>query len=189
MSLPFRIALLDPCYRQRAKFCHALQGATLHVNPVDSVAEFYDYGARAQSLLVPDRDAIFEDVMAALAGRSLSIPIIVFGDALDFGRAMAVMNKGADHYLNINLPRVEIVDQLARAISKHNQKGSAACVDHTSALTVREADILNFVTKGFTSKAIGRQLCISHRTVDAHRAKILRKLKLPRIAHLALVAQ
>ena len=164
-------------------------GAALHVNPVDSVAEFFDYGARAQGLLVPDRDAIFEDVMAALADRSLSIPIIAFGDALDFNRAMAVMNKGASHYLNITLRLEEIVDQLASAISKHSQKSGVARADHTGALTLREADILSFVTKGYTSKAIGRQLSISHRTVDAHRAKILRKLKLPRIAHLALVAQ
>ena len=186
---PHHIALVDPCYRQRARICHTLARPALFVNPLDSIAEFLEYGMHAQGLLVPDRDYVFEDAMAALAGRSLSIPFIVFGDAMDFSRAMAVMNKGADFYLNITLQPEEIVGQLMSAMSTYQQKGGALPIKPADSLTLREEDILNFVSKGYTSKAIGRQLSISHRTVDAHRAKIMKKLKLPRIAHLALMAQ
>jgi PAS domain S-box-containing protein len=43
-------------------------------------------------------------------------------------------------------------------------------------LTVREREIAQHIVTGATSKQIGRHLDISHRTVDAHRARLMRKL-------------
>ncbi|HEX7936575.1 MAG TPA: PAS and helix-turn-helix domain-containing protein [Paraburkholderia sp.] len=44
-----------------------------------------------------------------------------------------------------------------------------------SALTERERDIAALVVHGMTSKEIGKELAISPRTVDIHRASLLRK--------------
>jgi len=46
----------------------------------------------------------------------------------------------------------------------------------SSTLTAREREIVTFLTKGWSSKQIGRFLGISHRTVEAHRGRIGRKL-------------
>lgn len=43
-------------------------------------------------------------------------------------------------------------------------------------LTAREREIAQFITLGKTSKEIARQLEISHRTVETHRARIMRKI-------------
>ena len=43
-------------------------------------------------------------------------------------------------------------------------------------LTQREQEILAGVVAGHSNKTIGRELGISHRTVEIHRAKIRRKL-------------
>lgn len=43
-------------------------------------------------------------------------------------------------------------------------------------LTLREREIAQHIVTGATSKQIGRYLNISHRTVDAHRARLMRKL-------------
>jgi DNA-binding NarL/FixJ family response regulator len=45
-------------------------------------------------------------------------------------------------------------------------------------LTKRESEVFNMVVKGLTSTKIGAALCISRRTVEIHRANILRKLNI-----------
>lgn len=47
--------------------------------------------------------------------------------------------------------------------------------DVASTLTERERDIAAFLVHGLTSKEIGKKLNISPRTVDVHRASLLRK--------------
>ena len=47
--------------------------------------------------------------------------------------------------------------------------------DVTSTLTERERDVAAFLVHGLTSKEIGKELNISPRTVDIHRASLLRK--------------
>jgi DNA-binding CsgD family transcriptional regulator len=51
-------------------------------------------------------------------------------------------------------------------------------------LTNRQKQILILVTKGMTSKQIAKQLALSPKTVDAHRANIMDRLKIDNIAGL-----
>lgn len=55
-------------------------------------------------------------------------------------------------------------------------------------ITNREQEILSFIVKGHTSPEIAKQLFISTRTVETHRANLLRKLKLKNTAALVRYA-
>jgi PAS domain S-box-containing protein len=44
-------------------------------------------------------------------------------------------------------------------------------------LTAREREVAAHLMDGLTSKEIGRSLCISHRTVEIYRARLMRKYK------------
>ena len=55
-------------------------------------------------------------------------------------------------------------------------------------LSERERDILQLLALGYTNQEIGRKRCISVRTVDTHRAHIMRKLGLETRAELVLFA-
>ena len=55
-------------------------------------------------------------------------------------------------------------------------------------LTERERDILQLLALGYTNQEIGRKRYISVRTVDTHRAHIMRKLGLETRAELVLLA-
>jgi len=55
-------------------------------------------------------------------------------------------------------------------------------------LSERERDVLHLLALGYTNQEIGRKLFISVRTVDTHRAHIMRKLRLETRAELVLFA-
>jgi two-component system, NarL family, response regulator NreC len=65
-----------------------------------------------------------------------------------------------------------------------NPNGSAAL----EPLSERERDILYLLALGHTNQEIGKQLFISVRTVDTHRAHIMRKLQLETRAQLVMFA-
>ncbi len=55
-------------------------------------------------------------------------------------------------------------------------------------LSDRERDVLHLLALGYTNQEIGKKLYISVRTVDTHRAHIMRKLRLGTRAELVLFA-
>ena len=65
-----------------------------------------------------------------------------------------------------------------------NPNGSAAL----EPLSERERDILHLLALGYTNQEIGKKLFISVRTVDTHRAHIMRKLQLETRAELVMFA-
>jgi len=65
-----------------------------------------------------------------------------------------------------------------------NDSGSPAL----EPLSERERDIVHLLALGYTNQEIGRKLFISVRTVDTHRAHIMRKLELETRAELVMFA-
>ncbi len=57
-----------------------------------------------------------------------------------------------------------------------------------AALTPRERDVLQGIVRGLTNKAIGAELGISRRTVEAHRESLMRKLDIHTVAGLTRFA-
>jgi FixJ family two-component response regulator len=51
-------------------------------------------------------------------------------------------------------------------------------------LTQREREVVAGLLRGMTNKQIGQELGISHRTVEIHRARVMRKLGAPTLAAL-----
>ena len=61
-------------------------------------------------------------------------------------------------------------------------------IDLIEKITPRELDILRNLAAGKTSKMIGKELSISHHTVDTHRRRLLRKLNCKTVVDLARIA-
>ena len=51
-------------------------------------------------------------------------------------------------------------------------------------LTEREQQVLNLIWNGLKNREIGEQLRISHKTVEAHRANMMKKLRATNAAQL-----
>jgi len=65
-----------------------------------------------------------------------------------------------------------------RAIEAYMQKAESAELDPYEMLTAREREVLHLVVQGHTSAEIADRLFISRRTVETHRANLMRKLGL-----------
>ncbi len=54
-------------------------------------------------------------------------------------------------------------------------------------LTPREREILDLVVEGLSSKEIAGRLTVSFKTVEAHRAKVMRKMEAESVAQLVRI--
>ena len=67
---------------------------------------------------------------------------------------------------------------MTRALLKDLVPSSPVQHSHENTLTPRELDVLRLIARGYTNNQIAKELSISARTVEGHRANIMGKLEL-----------
>jgi two-component system CheB/CheR fusion protein len=110
--------------------------------------------------------------------------------------AVQAMKAGAADFIEKPITRDELLASVERALeqARDSSKLSARQEDaahHVSGLTARQRQIMELVLAGHPSKNIAADLRISQRTVENHRASIMKKTgtrSLPALARLAVVA-
>jgi DNA-binding NarL/FixJ family response regulator len=106
------------------------------------------------------------------------------------------LSAGAAGYLPKRASDRELVTAIQRVVDGEGYvdpalgarlvvSGRASALD---ALSERERDVVHLLALGYTNQEIGKQLCISVRTVDTHRAHVMRKLELETRAELVMFA-
>ncbi len=71
-----------------------------------------------------------------------------------------------------------------RAIEAYVERAKGEHIDPLHALAPREREVFHLVVQGYTSAQIAQQLVISPRTVEGHRASLMRKLGLNSVTEL-----
>jgi two-component system response regulator NreC len=71
-----------------------------------------------------------------------------------------------------------------RAIINYLEKSGSGASSSYETLTAREREVLKLTAEGYSSPEVGERLVISSRTVESHRANIMRKLELRTTADL-----
>jgi FixJ family two-component response regulator len=132
-----------------------------------------------------------------LKARRVGLPVIVMGEANgDVHVGVQAMKAGAVDFLDVPYRPEQLLDALAAAranIRETTERNQAAELATTSvaALSPRERDVLDGLLAGGTNKTIARELDISPRTVEAHRARIMERLgahSLPELVQIAVAA-
>lgn len=133
------------------------------------------------------------ELQEELRRRGRSEPIVFVTGHGDIGLAVKAMKAGATDFLQKPCAEDDLIHAVRDAIAGRRRPQHAGEVDARAAaalgrLTEREREILGYVSKGLTSKAIAQRLGISVRTVDIHRANIMNKTDTRNVVELVRLA-
>lgn len=106
-------------------------------------------------------------------------------------RARQAANVGARGYLVKGALDPDLVSAIRRVAAGELVFDSATFVPetrHSSALSARELEVLQYIVNGKSNREIATQLELSPNTVAAHRANIMQALHLKKTAELVLYA-
>jgi two-component system CheB/CheR fusion protein len=124
------------------------------------------------------------------------MPTIMITGSHDVSIAVDAMKAGANDFIEKPFERSEVLDSISRALehSRDAKKLLAwnhAASDQIADLTPRQKQVMDLVLAGHPSKNIAVDLGISQRTVENHRAEIMKRTEsksIPALARLAIAA-
>ncbi len=136
------------------------------------------------------------DLLHRLRDRGDVLPAIMITGNSDVPMAVDAMKAGASDFLEKPVGSAELLSVVERALEQSRDSTKAlqwreAAAAHIAALTKRQRQIMDMVLAGHPSKIIAADLGISQRTVENHRALIMKKTgskSLPALARLAVAA-
>jgi two-component system, LuxR family, response regulator FixJ len=129
------------------------------------------------------------DLINALRDRGISLPIILITAHADVPLAVDAMKRGAVDLLEkpfddqALLTAIEQSLQRIRASAARLARGEAVR-RRLATLTRREREVLDNLVNGQSNKMIARELGITTRTVESHRAALMAKMEAKTIAEL-----
>lgn len=134
------------------------------------------------------------DLQAALVERGDSRPIIFLTAHGTVPMTVRALKGGAYDFLEKPAEGGTLLDLVNRALQRDAAERHIAAQrdlarQHCDTLTQRELEVLQLVIAGKSNKDIGRELDISHRTVELHRMRIMQKTRAQNVIELAAIAQ
>ena len=185
------VFIVDDDYAVRDSLGHVMEAAGLPCQLFESAEQFLEAytpgqpGCVVLDLNMPNMSG--DELQAELIRLNIRLPIIFLTAFGDIPTTVRVMKAGAIDFLTkpvANKLLVERVDALLRGQVSLLEQSSC---DRLLALTAREMDVMRWVIAGHTNKHIARQLGISHRTVEVHRAHVMEKTGASNLLELARI--
>lgn len=136
------------------------------------------------------------ELLDQLRQRGYVLPAIMITGHSDIQMAVRAMRAGASDFIEKPVSARELLASIGRALeqARDTTKRSdwhEAASGHLAGLTARQRQVMALVLAGQASKNIAADLGISQRTVENHRASVMRKTganSLPALARLAIAA-
>ncbi len=175
-----------------------LESRGFNVSTYDSAEAFlgaYRPGTQACAVVdlrMPGMDGL--QLIERLKGDAAGLPIIMVTGHGDVPLAVRAMKAGATDFVEkpygneIILAAVARALEQAKASSGEDHVQDAVTAAKIAALTPRERDVLEQLVIGHPNKIIAFELKISPRTVEIHRANLMKKMEADSLSHLVRMA-
>ncbi|MEL6877231.1 MAG: response regulator transcription factor [Pseudomonadota bacterium] len=155
------------------------------------VSRSLEPGCVLLDIQMPEMDGL--EVQQELKDRGIPFPVIVMTGHGDVDVAVKAMKAGAIDFIEKPFAKetmleavAEGFDKLGNSNAKSTRREEAKLL--LNGLTPRERDVLNGLVAGYPNKTIGYDLGISARTVEIHRANLMRKLEVNNLSDLLRIA-
>ncbi|KLK94582.1 hypothetical protein AA309_02815 [Microvirga vignae] len=195
------VYVVDSNEASRRDLCLLLQGAGYEVKTFASARSFLEVapvlvpGCVVLDIRGPETGEL--TIPTELKFRRAGLPVIVIGETGgNVSLGIRAMKAGAVDFLDVPYRPEQLLDALASAqatIQERAERDQAAerLKALIAALPPREREVLDGLLSGGTNKTIARDLGLSPRTVEAHRARIMERLgaqSLPELVQIAVAA-
>lgn len=178
------VYVVDDDASARDSLCWLLGTEKLRSRAFASAAEFLDSwssnwsGCITLDIRMPDLSGL--QVQQELARRGNRMPVIILTGHADVPIAIRAMKLGAYEFLEkpysddqlLGAVRDALQHEREMNLSEH-ERGLAQRA--LAGLTEREREVMRLVVDGMTNKAAAAELGISEKTVEVHRARVMRK--------------
>jgi len=131
---------------------------------------------------MPGRSGL--DILKELNAQHYEAPIFIISGKADIPMAVDAIKNGARDFIEKPFDASTVVASVRGAIAAVARRGTAGETNGLPSaefpgrelLTPREREVLALITSGASNKEAGRELSISPRTIEVHRARIMEKL-------------
>ena len=195
------VFVVDDDQAMRHSLQWLIESVGLRVRTFGSAEEFLQtyYPGQAGCLLLDVRMPGMSglDLQAYLARREISLPVIVITGHGDVPMAVKAMQSGARDFIEKPFKDDDLLASIRAALAA-DEKGRgerlvrAEIATRLAELTPREHEVMDMVTGGKSNKDIAAALGVSAKTVEAHRARVMDKMRadsLAELVRLALIAR
>jgi FixJ family two-component response regulator len=135
---------------------------------------------------MPDMDGLA--FQQHLIQQHVTMPVIFMTGYGEVPNAVQAIKRGAVDFLEKPVPPAALLAKVEEALEQdnthHRQAAGSDRRGRVAQLTAREREVVMLVTQGNSNKEIGRDLGISYRTVEKHRASAMEKLGAESVADL-----
>ena len=131
------------------------------------------------------------DVLEQIRNRRWSIPILMISGHADVAMAVRALQAGATDFLEKPVNDTLLLQLVQKSINRdvravHNEHRCLAVRQKIAILTERERAVLKCVMAGMSNKATAREMGLSVKAVEGHRANLLHKMECPSAVELVL---
>lgn len=164
-----------------------LSGAGMQVASHGSAAELLAAGdlAAATVLLLdvqmPGMSGL--DLQDLLSQRGIDLPVVFISGSADLAMAVTAMRNGAADFIEKPFDGALLIERVRRAVARHADRAppperlaDPVVLVRFETLTPREREVFDLLVTGMSSKLIARELGGSFRTIEIHRAQVMRKM-------------
>lgn len=133
------------------------------------------------------------ELQKRLAAAGSRLPFIILTAHGRVSAAVEAMKNNAVDFLEKPFERSVLLDRVRKALALNEQarrreQSRADALNRISRLTERERQVMRMVVSGMSNKQIAIELDLSEKTIEAHRAAVMRKtgcVSLPELVRLA----
>jgi two-component system response regulator FixJ len=133
------------------------------------------------------------ELQEVLAERDTHLPVIIITGHGDVPMAVRALKAGAIDFIEKPFNDELLLDAIRNALAlderrRDLQEERAQVAERLSQLTPREREVMDMVTDGKSNKEIATGLGVSAKTVEAHRARVMEKMRAGSLAELVRMA-
>ena len=133
------------------------------------------------------------ELQRELADQAIDLPVIILTGHGNVQLAVHAMQAGAIDFVEKPFDNELLLDRIQKAVAENVRVGSERIkrieiAQRMQLLTPREREVLDLVVAGQTNKGVARHLDISEKTVEIHRANVMRKMQAKSLADLVKMA-